>query len=113
MCHYKMTNYYFIHDYGEAKNKFEELLSFHDKPIILLGNGENGKTHLVKEMKHLGHMHSGWSWNPEYFPEKCIDNNGLAVNQPCQNVVYELRDKQQLSYINVPHYVIDMMPLRF
>ena len=109
-----MTDYYFIYNYEEAKNKFEELLSFHDKPIILLGSGGNGKTHLVQEMQKLGHMHSGWSWNPEYYPEKYVDENGLtAHHQPSNSVVYEIRDQNQLSFINVPHYIIDMMPLRF
>ena len=108
-----MTEYYFIHDYDEAKHKFKELLAFHDKPIILLGRGGNGKTRLVHEMQKSGKMNSDWSWNPEYYPENCVDENGLAVQQPSNSVVYEIRDKNQLSFINVPHYVIDMMPVCF
>ena len=99
---------YMVHDYGEAKNKFEEVLSFHDKPIILLGNGNNGKTHLVREMQHLGHMHSGWSYNPGYEPEWCLDDNGVSVSQPQQSCVYELRDPNKLLVLNTPCYVIDM-----
>jgi hypothetical protein len=104
---------YFVHDYGEAKNKFEDLLSVNDMPIILLGEGGNGKTFLVNEMKRLGHMHSGWSFNPEYYPEMCLDNNGKSLAQPLLNNVYEIRNATQLSYIEKPCYVIDMSALKY
>ena len=110
---FKMTTYK-IEDYDEAKLKMEELLRSEDYPIILLGNGKNGKTHLVKEMQTLGVMNSNWTWNPEYFPETCIvDNNGFSTHQPQRHYVYELRNFDQLSYINVPYSVIDMNPVHF
>lgn len=102
-----------VHDYGEAKNKFEDLLSYHDRPIILLGPGANGKTHLVREMRELGHMHSGWSLNSEYCPEACVDENGKSENQPKENIVYELRDAEALSLIDTPCYVLDMCAIQY